>query len=117
MDIWNLVADRKIREAMEEGAFDRLEGAGRPLDLEEDLHLDPALRMAHRLLRNNGFTPSWMAEGKDLDGDIRHLRASREQCTPEEFRRRVAEMNRRILAHNLKVPVPSAQKLPLTIKD
>jgi len=113
MDIWNLVADRKIREAMEEGAFDGLEGAGHPLDLEENPYLDPALRMAHRLLRNNGFAPSWILEGKDLDGDIRRLRASREQCGPEEFRRRAAELNQRILAYNLKVPVPSAQKLPL----
>ena len=113
MDIWNLVADRKIREAMEEGAFDRLEGAGQPLDLEENPYLDPALRMAHRLLRNNGFAPSWILEGKDLDGDILRLRAGREQSSPEEFRRRAAELNQRILAYNLKVPVSSAQKLPL----
>ena len=113
MDIWNLVADRKIREAMEEGAFDRLEGAGQPLNLEDNPYLDPALRMAHRLLRNNGFAPSWILEGKDLDGDILRLRAGREQCTPEEFSRRAAELNQRILAYNLKVPVSSAQKLPL----
>jgi hypothetical protein len=113
MDIWNLVADRKIRAAMEEGAFDSLEGAGRPLNLEENPYLDPALRMAHRLLRNNGFAPSWITEGKDLDADILHLRADRERHTDEEFRCRVAELNRRILAYNLKVPVTSAQKLPL----
>jgi hypothetical protein len=113
MDIWNLVADRKIREAMEEGAFDHLQGAGQPLDLEENPYLDPALRMAHRLLRNNGFAPSWIEEGKDLEADILYLRARRAQCAPEEFRRRVAELNQRILAYNLKVPVPSAQKTPL----
>ena len=113
MDIWNLVADRKIREAMEEGAFDRLEGAGRPLDSEENPYLDPALRMAHRLLRNNGFAPAWMVEGKDLDADTLRLRAAREQTPPDEFRRQVAELNQRILAYNLKVPIPSAQKLPL----
>jgi hypothetical protein len=110
MDIWNLVAERKIREAMEEGAFDHLEGKGQPLDLEENPYLDPALRMAHRILRNNGFAPAWIEEGKDLDVDIRRLRESREQCGPGEFRRRAAELNRRILAYNLKVPVVSAQK-------
>lgn len=113
MDIWNLVADRKIREAMEEGAFDGLEGAGRPLDLEENPYLDPALRMAHRLLKNNGFAPAWILEGKDIDAGIHRLRAGRARCAPEEFRRRVAELNQRILAYNLKVPVPGAQKLPL----
>jgi len=114
MDIWNLVADRKIREAMDAGSFDRLEGAGRPLDLEENPYLDPALRMAHRLLRNNGFAPAWISEGKDLDAEIQRLRAERDRCAAEEFRRRVAELNHRILAYNLKVPVPSAQKLPLS---
>jgi hypothetical protein len=110
MDIWNLVADRKIREAMEEGAFEHLEGKGRPLDLQENPYLDPALRMAHRLLRNNGFAPAWIEEGKDLDAEIRRLRECRDQWGPEEFRRRAAELNRRILAYNLKVPVSGAQK-------
>ena len=111
MDIWNLVAERKIREAMEEGAFDNLEGTGRPLDLEENPYLDPSLRMAHRLLRNNGFAPAWIEEGKDLDADIARLLASREQIPAEEYRQRVSELNRRILAYNLKVPVALAQKL------
>ena len=111
MDIWNLVAERKIREAMEEGAFDNLDGTGRPLDLEENPYLDPSLRMAHRLLRNNGFAPAWIEEGKDLDADIARLRENREQLTPEELRKRISELNQRILAYNLKVPVASAQKL------
>ena len=55
MDKWENIAERKIREAMAEGAFDNLEGKGRPLNLEEDPFEDPSLRMAHRLLRNNGF--------------------------------------------------------------
>jgi hypothetical protein len=110
MDSWNLPADRKIREAMEEGAFDRLEGAGRPLDLEENRYLDPALRMAHRLLRNNGFAPSWIEEGKDLDADMLRLRATREQRAPEEFRRRKPSMVRdrrgaaRLAAISLRLP-------------
>lgn len=57
MDEWHFIAERKIREAMEEGAFEQLEGEGRPLDLEVNPFEDPSLRMAHRLLRNNGFAP------------------------------------------------------------
>jgi len=67
MDEWEIIAERKIREAMAEGAFDNLEGKGRPLDLSEDHYQDPSLRMAHRLLRNNGFAPAWIEEAKDLD--------------------------------------------------
>jgi DnaJ homolog subfamily C member 28 len=43
---------------MDEGAFDRLEGTGEPLDLRENPFENPSLRMAHRLLRNNGFAPA-----------------------------------------------------------
>jgi hypothetical protein len=43
---------------MAEGAFDHLEGFGQPLNLEEDPFEDPSLRMAHRLLKNNGFAPA-----------------------------------------------------------
>jgi len=110
MDIWRVIADRKIREAMEEGAFDELEGTGQPIDLEENPYLDPSLRMAHRLLKNNGFAPAWIEEGKDLDRDIAGLQAGRDRYEPGEFRKRAAELNRRIRAFNLKVPVESAQK-------
>jgi len=110
MDVWNLVAERKIREAMEEGVFDSLEGTGEPLDLSENPFEDPSLRMAHRLLRNNGFAPEWILDGKDIEAEIRRLRAERDQLEPEEYRQRVEALNRRIAVYNLKAPVASVQK-------
>lgn len=44
MDEWGNIAERKIREAMAEGAFDNLKGKGHPLDLEENPFEDPSLR-------------------------------------------------------------------------
>jgi hypothetical protein len=110
MDVWNLIAERKIREAMDEGAFDLLEGQGKPLSLEENPYEDPAQRMAHRILRNNGFAPAWILEGKDIDFDVQRLRADRERLTETEYQRRAAELNRRIASFNLKTPVALAQK-------
>jgi hypothetical protein len=110
MDVWNLVAERKIRQAMDEGAFDRLEGAGEPLDLDENPFEDPSLRMAHRLLKNNGFAPAWILEGKEIEQEVRRLPAQRAALDPARYRHRVASLNRRIAAYNLKVPVASLQK-------
>src|SRR5882724_8638944 len=105
MDRWQNIAERKIREAMAEGAFENLRGKGRPLDLEENPYEDPSLRMAHRLLRNNGFAPAWMEEAKDLERAIedseRELIRTRAVA---EYRERTSALNRRILAHNLKTP-------------
>jgi hypothetical protein len=112
MDEWHFIADRKIEEAMREGAFERLDGAGEPLDLTENPFEDAAQRMAHRLLRNNGFAPAWIEEGKEIDAEMRRLRADVAGCDPAEGRRRADRLNRRIAVYNLKVPVPAAQKLP-----
>ena len=113
MDEWHFIAERKIREAMEEGAFDRLEGAGEPLKLDENPFEDPSQRMAHRLLRNNGFAPAWIEEGREIDAEIRLLKANPDRLEAVERRRRVDLLNRRIAAYNLKAPVVSAHKLPL----
>ena len=92
MDEWHFIADRKIREAMEEGAFENLDGAGETVDWRENPFEDPAGRMAHRLLRNNGFAPAWIEEGREIDAEIRHLRAHFEQLDRAERER---QFNRR----------------------
>jgi hypothetical protein len=112
MDEWRFIADRKIREAMEEGAFEHLDGAGEPLDLSENPFEDPSQRMAHRLLRNNGFAPAWIEEGREIDAEIRYVKAHFERLDASERAGRVELLNRRIAAYNLKTPVASAQKLP-----
>jgi hypothetical protein len=115
MDVWNLIAERKIQEAMEEGAFERLEGTGRPISMDENPYEDPAQRMAHRLLRNNGFAPAWILESKDLDTDIDRLRSVAGRLDAGELARRVHALNRRIEAFNLKAPFAGAQKIPISI--
>jgi hypothetical protein len=110
MDIFRLIAERKIREAMDDGAFDHLDGAGRPIVLEENPYEDPAQRMAHRLLRNNGFAPAWIEEAKDIDREMGRLRASEAVRDPEAYHQRIAALNRRIAAFNLKTPVPGTRK-------
>jgi hypothetical protein len=112
MDEWHFIADRKIREAMDEGAFECLDGAGEPLDLNENPFEDPSVRMAHRILRNNGFAPAWIEESRDIDAEIRYLEANFDRFDEVERGRRVEALNRRIAAYNLKTPVASAQKLP-----
>jgi Domain of unknown function (DUF1992) len=109
MDAWHLVAERKIREAMEEGAFDHLEGTGKPLDLTENPFEDPSDRLAHRLLRNNGFAPGWIEEAKEIEAESRHLRAEA-KVSSDDYRARVAALNRKIFSFNLKAPLTSLHK-------
>ena len=128
MDKWEHIAERKIREAMAEGAFDNLAGKGLPLNLDEDPYEDPSLRMAHRLLRNNGFAPAWIEEAKDLEHAIEMARrdlaralarrgARDRQRILEGFRGQVAEINRRIREHNLKTPSTQFHMRPVDAED
>jgi len=109
MDVWNLVAERKIREAMDEGAFDNLEGRGKPLDLSVDPFEDPSERMANHILKNNGFAPDWIIEAREIEEESRRLAV----CDPAERLARASALNRRIALFNLKVPLTSKQKLPV----
>ena len=117
MDVWNLIAERKIREAMEEGAFDRLAGTGQPISCDENPYEDPAQRMAHRLLRNNGFAPEWILESKDLDSDMQWLQAAAKRLDGAELARRVDALNRRIEIFNLKAPFAGAHKIPVSFQS
>ena len=112
MDRWESIAERKIREAMAAGEFDRLPRHGEPIPLDQNPFEGPSLWMAHHLLRVNGFAPAWIEEANDIDREIarfrnelattRHLPTWKQMT--DQFRRRSTDLNRRILTYNLKSP-------------
>ena len=111
MDEWQFIAERKIREAIAEGAFEHLDGEGKPLDLSENPFEDPSDRIGFRLLKNNGFAPEWIEEAKEIEAETRRLRAQG-AGSQDDYQSRVAELNRKILAFNLKAPAISLHKQP-----
>jgi hypothetical protein len=60
------IAERRILEAIREGAFDDLPGAGQPLELENDSHVPEDLRVAYKILKNAGFVPEEVALRKEI---------------------------------------------------
>jgi hypothetical protein len=59
--------DIRFAEATAKGEFDNLPGAGRPLDLDDDLHVPEEERAAYRLLKNSGFVPPELAEISEIN--------------------------------------------------
>ena len=113
-------AEKRLREAIERGEFDNVQGKGQPLDLRENPFEDPDMRTVHRLLRNAGFAPAWIEEQKDI---IHALETARLKLTRawklfgktnphhadwqrnvKEFREKARELNDRIRIYNLKTP-------------
>jgi DnaJ family protein C protein 28 len=112
-----ILAERKIEEAMAEGVFDDLPGKGRPLDLSENPFEDPAYRLAHRVLRNSGHTLPWIEERRDIVQAIDEARtALRATRNATAFRVRAAEINRRVLAFNVKAPARGVELLTLDVE-
>ena len=60
------IAERRIIEAIREGAFDGLPGKGQPLKLEDDSHIPEDLRIAHKILKNANFVPPEVALRKEI---------------------------------------------------
>jgi hypothetical protein len=52
-----LIAERKIVEALERGELANLPGEGRPLELDDDTLVPEDLRTAYRILKNAGYVP------------------------------------------------------------
>jgi DnaJ-like protein len=55
---FSLVAENRIREAMAEGQFDNLPGAGQPQSLEEYFSAPAELRMAYSILKSANCVPA-----------------------------------------------------------
>ncbi|MEQ8236105.1 MAG: DnaJ family domain-containing protein [Syntrophomonadaceae bacterium] len=120
-----------LAQAVERGEFDNLEGAGKPLNLEENPFEPVELRMVHKILKDNGFAPSWIELGKEIDAlqgkfaaevdyfkrytlivfsesrsaaAIRHYEARREDFYSRS-QERLLEIYKKILDYNLNCPL------------
>jgi hypothetical protein len=139
MKRWESLVDQKIREAMERGEFDDLPGTGEPIDISVNPFEDPEMRLAHRMLQNAGFAPSWIEERKDIDAEfeiarnqLARARTIRQNARDSEhergaqarwekavtsFRAQATELNRRIAAWNLKIPAAGFQRRLIDIDE
>ncbi len=65
-EAFDKIAEKKIREAMENGEFDDLPGKGKPLQLEDDRHIAPDIRLAHKILKNAHCLPPELELKKEI---------------------------------------------------
>ena len=111
MLVLELLAERKIEEAIARGELDDLPGAGRPLDLDDDPLIPEDLRAAYRILKNAGYVPAevqtlnqitelerYIARD-DLDADavakgVRRLALLKTRVEAGYYRKMVAKLSR-----------------------
>lgn len=66
MEIFAKIAEQRIREAIERGEFDRLEGMGKPIFFEDETWIPEDLRSAYRILKNAGCVPQEIELRKEV---------------------------------------------------
>lgn len=80
MDAIQLIAEERIRAALEQGDFDDLPGRGKPFDFEDESHIPEELRMAFKLLKNAGFSRDETEDRKEAQDLVEAL----ESCHDEQ---------------------------------
>lgn len=122
--------DEIIQQAMQAGAFDNLPGKGKPLDLNDNPHLDPEWQLAYHLLKENGFAPQFIEQRQAIEMELaaarealartsawrgRELAAGKDADWVEaewgrakaKFEEIIIKLNKSITAYNLNIPTPS----------
>jgi len=87
------LVEQKIREAMEAGEFDRLEGAGRPLDLTAYFTAPEELRAGYAVLKNADIVPEEMQLRRDIYQLKQQLEDCRDEARRDDLRKALAELN------------------------
>lgn len=77
--------EEQIRNAMDAGEFDNLEGAGRPLNLDDYFAAPEDLRMGYSVLKSNKFVPPEV----DTLKEIGELKEKVKVCRDEEEKKRL----------------------------
>merc|ERR1711874_563912 len=75
MSAFESMAERRISEAAADGAFDNLDGKGRPIDLDARIAVDNADALGAKILRNANIRPEWLETENAVRTSIEKFRA------------------------------------------
>jgi len=89
------IVEEKLLEAINNGEFDNLEGAGKPLDLDEYFAAPEDIRVGYSLLKSNKFVPPEV----DLMSETGNLKERIKTCRDESEKTRLRKLlNEKMLA-------------------
>jgi hypothetical protein len=86
------LVNARIQKAEEEGAFDNLPGAGKPLRRVDD----PENEMINRLMRENGAVPEFVSLSRELARLREELRETDDRTRRSEILKEMSMMDARI---------------------
>ncbi|MBI9044922.1 MAG: DUF1992 domain-containing protein [Anaerolineaceae bacterium] len=124
-----IFAEEKIKNAIQTGDFENLDGQGKPARLEKDVYIPPDKRIENDLIMNNNFTLDWIEEGNEINTLVRQITIRYHQLTlinkdlkyldqtNTEFQDEIDLLNKRIFDYNLRVPNRTFSKNRITLSN
>lgn len=91
MDIVAVIAEGRIREAMERGELDNLSGKGKPLALDDLSHVPEELRAGYIIMKNAGVLPEEMVLKKEIVSLQKLIDCCHEEGERESLRRKLTQ--------------------------
>jgi hypothetical protein len=97
MDLFHIIAEEKIKQAIKDGELDRLPGMGKPLKLDDLSSIPEELRMAYRIMKNAGYTE----EETDLRKELMTIEDLIKKCDNEDEKQSLQkQLNEKLLRFN-----------------
>ncbi|NMH70796.1 DUF1992 domain-containing protein [Bacillus sp. RO3] len=97
MDFSMIMSEQRIKKAYEDGEFKELPGFGKPLNLDDDAGIPQELKMAHRMMKNAGFTTEEMNIKNEMMRIEDLIRVCEDDLEKQELQR---NLNERMLKYN-----------------
>ncbi|MDX1811673.1 MAG: DnaJ family domain-containing protein, partial [Gammaproteobacteria bacterium] len=82
------LVEERIRKAQENGEFDNLPGAGKPLKLDDDSMVPKELRAGYRILKNAGYVPQEVQLRKEIHSVEQLIALSADENEKETHKKR-----------------------------
>ena len=89
-DIFQILSERRIQEALEKGEFDNLPGKGKPLVF-EDSHIPSDVRMLYKVMKNAGLQPDEVALKKEIESLTEQLKNTRDERERQILKRKISD--------------------------
>jgi hypothetical protein len=114
MSIFEVIAERRIEEAMAKGEFDHLQCKGKPIPPDDLVMVPEELRMAYKILKNAGIVPEELELRKTIHSLSELLRA----CADEEERKNLRlKITEKQLRYNMIMESRGLKKIDVLYHD
>ncbi|WP_235918894.1 DnaJ family domain-containing protein [Heliomicrobium undosum] len=90
--MFRILAEQRIREAIDKGELDDLPGKGKPVDLDEMAMVPPEMRAMIRYMKNAGIVPEEVQLLKEIEALYARLDGAKDDAEKEKLKKKMNDL-------------------------